>query len=299
MKKMKTIRRGIYNSNDGVVGIVVTLMIIGLFVAALAMVQTVFVPKWMEQKESEHMSEVAKQLTQLKFAIDTQSLVGEKNIPVSTPVTLGSDEMPFLTTMRSYGDLNIMPNSCKITITYVSPSNPDGESVSFTTGTITYSSSNAYYMNQVYVYENGALILSQQSEDVMSVQPSLSILLNKDLSFTIFRISELGDKTSAGGYGTYPIQTRFVDSKGYNYKDVKSIKIETSYQNAWNLFLKDVLMSNSLDVDFGFEAHVTSYPDQGTVVVTFTDDPGNNVFLPDLDVKLIDIAAQISPGWIG
>jgi len=292
---MKKILRNIKNSDNGVAGIVVTLMIIGLVISAMAMVQTVFVPKWMEQKESEHMSEVAKQFTQLKFAIDTIGLIGEKDIPVSTPVTLGSDEMPFLTTMRSYGNLNIMPNSCKITINYDS-NNP--ESVTFIVGTIKYSSSNAYYMNQDYIYENGALILSQHGQDVMSIQPSLSIVLNKDLSFTLFRVSELGDKTSAGGYGTYPIQTKFVDSSEYSYKDVESITIETSYQNAWKLFLEDVLMSNMLDADLDFDSTVTVTPDQDQVTVAFTDDPANNVFLPDLNIKLIDIGAQISPGWI-
>ena len=292
---MKKILRNIKNSDKGVAGIVVTLMIIGLVISAMAMVQTIFVPKWMEQKESEHMSEVAKQFTQLKFAIDTIGLIGEKDIPVSTPVTLGSDEMPFLTTMRSYGNLNIMPNSCKITINYDS-NNP--ESVTFIVGTIKYSSSNAYYMNQDYIYENGALILSQHGQDVMSIQPSLSIVLNKDLSFTLFRVSELGDKTSAGGYGTYPIQTKFVGSSEYSYNDVESITIETSYQNAWKLFLEDVLMSNVLDADLDFDSTVTVNPDQDQVTVAFTDDPANNVFLPDLNIKLIDIGAQISPGWV-
>jgi len=295
MKKMK---RNIRNSDHGVVGIIVALLVIGLVVSAIAMVQTVLVPKWMEQKESEHMGEVAKQFTQLKFAIDTLALVGENDIPVSTPVTLGSDEMPFLTTVRSYGDINIMPNSCKITITYAS-TDEDEESVTFIAGTIKYSSSNAYYMNQDYVYENGALILSQQSQDVMSIQPSLNILLNKDLSFTIFRVSELGDKTSAGGYGTYPIQTKFVNSKDYSYNDVKSISIETSYQNSWELFFKDVLMSNVLDVELGFEAEVTTNPDLNLVVVSFIDDnPDDDVVLPRLNIKLIDIGAQISPGWV-
>jgi len=294
---MMKIKKKINNSDYGVVGIIVALLVIGLIVSAIAMVQTVFVPKWMEQKESEHMGEVANQFTQLKFAIDTLALIGEDDIPISTPVTLGSDEMPFLTTMRSYGDINIAPNSGKTTITYISA---DGEleSVSFKTGAIHYSSSNAYYLDQDYVYENGALILSQQSKDVMSIQPSLDILLNKDLSFTIFRISELGDKTSAGGYGTYPIQTKFVDNNDYIYNNVQSISIETSYQNAWQLFLKDKLESDSLDIEYGFEADITTDPDLDLVVVTFAEDVDNNVFYPDLYIKLIDIGAQISPGWV-
>jgi hypothetical protein len=294
---MKKIKRNIKNSDHGVVGIIVTLMIIGLFVSALAMVQTVFVPKWMEQKEAEHMDEVANQFTQLKFAIDTLSLVGEENIPVSTPVTLGSEEMPFLTTMRSYGDLSILPNNCKIIITYKTQSDPPNEvSDPFIIGTIMYSSSNAYYMDQTYVYENGALILKQQSSDVMSIQPSLSVLLKKDLSLTVFKISEIGDKTSAGGYGTYPVQTRFIDSTVYNYYDVKSIEIETTYHNAWLSFLEDILISN--DPDFDFEANVDINPEQDGVIVDFIDDSDNDIFLPNLDLKVIDIGAQISPGWV-
>lgn len=289
IKQIKKIK----NSDNGVAGIVVTLMIIGLFVSAVAMVQTLFVPNWMEQKESEHMGEVGKQFTQLKFAIDTQALVAEKNIPVSTPITLGSDEMPFLTTMRSYGDINIMPNDCKITITYKSSQDPTSdESVTFKAGSIKYSSRNAYYMNQNYIYENGALILSQGSQSVMSVQPSLSVILNKDLSFTIFSISELGDKTSAAGYGTYPIQTKFLDSKEYIYSDITSITIETSHQNAWRFFFEDVLKINTDENNYDFDAAMEPLTDQDEVVITFSED------LPDLNIKQVKIGAQISPGWV-
>lgn len=288
---MKMNKRNLNNSDHGVVGIIVTLLVIGLFVSCVAMVQTIFVPKWMEQKEAEHMQEIANQFAQLKFAIDTLSLVGEENIPVSTPVTLGSDELPFLNSMRSYGDLVILPNDCKITITYISPVDPDDDyTVSFITGTIRYSSSNAYYIDQTFVYENGALILRQHSSDVMTIQPSLSVILKKDLSFNIFKISELGDKTSVGGYGTYPVQTKFIDSSVYKFKDVKSIAIETSYQNAWNLFFKDVLTHN----DPEFNADVYAPDSENRVIVTFDD----TSYLPTLDLKVFDIAAQISPGWV-
>ena len=41
----------IKNSDDAVVGIVVAILLIGLLLAVISIVQTVFVPNWMERKK--------------------------------------------------------------------------------------------------------------------------------------------------------------------------------------------------------------------------------------------------------
>jgi len=124
----------------------------------------------------------------------------------------------------------------------------------------------------------------------MSIQPSLSVISKKDLSFNIFKISELGDKTSVGGYGTYPVQTKFKDSSVYKFKDVRSIEIETSYQNSWYLFFKDLLTHNN--PEFNVDVYASDF--ENKIIVTFDV----TSYLPTLDLKVFDIAAQISTGWV-
>ena len=72
-------------SNEGVVGIVVAVLLIGLLVSVVSLIQYQYVPKWMEEKEAEHMNDVLNQFSQLKFAIDSQSASGQTNTPIATP----------------------------------------------------------------------------------------------------------------------------------------------------------------------------------------------------------------------
>jgi len=213
MKKMK-------NSDDAVVGIVATFLIVGLIVTVISMIQAVYVPEWMEQTEADHMEVVADQFSQLKFAIDTQSAIKEPDTPISTSITLGNKELPFLTSSRAYGSLDILSDECMVTINYSNVT----KSGSYPLGIIKYSSANAYFLNQAYICEAGAVILSQSQGNTMSIKPAFSVSYGADIniSFTIINISTIGEKRSIGGYGTYPIQTEFSYNDTTVFPDVKN-----------------------------------------------------------------------------
>jgi hypothetical protein len=68
--KNRKIIRDFKNSDDAVVGIVVTVLLIGLILAVIIMVNTIYVPQWLENSEASHMGEVTNQFTQLKYALD-------------------------------------------------------------------------------------------------------------------------------------------------------------------------------------------------------------------------------------
>jgi hypothetical protein len=161
MKRNKKMT-GFICSDEGVAGVVVAVLLLGLIVSAVGMVQGIFVPQWMEEKEAEHMEQVSNQFSQLKFAIDTQSALEEPNCPITTSITLGSKELPFLVSSRSYGSLKILPEDFRIIINILEVQDAHSYVKPYidTLGAIEYSSSNAYYIDQSYVLENGALILS-------------------------------------------------------------------------------------------------------------------------------------------
>ena len=108
-------------TDNALVGIVVTFLLIGLIVSVVSIVQTVYIPKWMQQTESEHMDEVADQFAQLKSAIDIQGTIGTMqpvHTPISTAITLGSRELPFLKSTRAFGSLGILSDtSYRVVIT--------------------------------------------------------------------------------------------------------------------------------------------------------------------------------------
>ena len=283
MKKMK-------NSDDAVVGIVATFLIVGLIVTVISMIQAVYVPEWMEQTEADHMEVVADQFSQLKFAIDTQSAIKEPDTPISTSITLGNKELPFLTSSRAYGSLDILSDECMVTI---NDSNVT-KSKSYPLGVIKYSSANAYFLNQAYICEAGAVILSQSQGNTMSIKPAFSVSYGVDIniSFTIINISTIGEKRSIGGYGTYPIQTEFSDNDTTVFPDVKNITIDTNYQNAWQKFINNTLINSGLN-HHSYGADFSISVDDDSMILKF-----NNSITVNLKLKHVTINAQIAPGWI-
>lgn len=285
------LNRKFKNSDEGVVGIVVAVLLIGLLVSVVSLVQTVYVPKWMEQKESEHMEEVANQFAQLKYAIDTHSATKQKNNPISASITLGSGELPYLMSVRAFGQLEILENVCNITIT-----KNDTINFPFQIGAIKYFSSNAYFIDQSYIYECGAVILRQSIGNTIFIRPSFSVQFEKNVTvfFNIINISTIGKKGgSISGYGIYPIQTEYLSFEEFSeIKNISNITIDTDYVNAWHLFLNGTLIKSGLN-HYGYGTNYSIFTSDDKVIVEFDDSITVNLHL-----NVIEIGAQIAPGWI-
>lgn len=281
---MKILRK-LKNSDEGVVGIIIAFLLTGLIVVVISIIQTVYVPKWMEQAEAEHMEVVADQFSQLKFAIDTQSAIKQKDTPISTSITLGNKDMPFLTSNKAYGSLEILSDECIITIR-----DNNSKSYSYPISIIKYACQNNYFLEQSYIFEAGAVIISQIDGNVMAINPAFIVTNKVDfiISFTIINISTIGNKSSIGGYGTYPIQTEYSASNPSpipmdRIDNVSYITISTNYPNSWNNFFSKTLINS------GLKANTTIY--ENKVVVKFIE-------LPKVNIQLVNISAQIAPGWI-
>jgi len=285
-------------SDNAVAGIFTAVIIIGIIISMLAVLQTVFVPDWMEQKEAEHMEEVANQFVMLKYAIDVQSTSVTTNSPITTSITLGSKELPFFSSQKSFGNLEILPDRCYISLVDTSGG------VDFSAGIIKYSSKNSYFMNQDYVYEAGAIINSQPQGDVMSIIPAFKVYEqggNYKIKFKIINIESYGGKTSSGGYGTCPIQTDYYDINGPNeYEDIQEFTITTDYLNSWKLFFRNQLIGAGLTEMVGNNWDSDNPEDfrfvleDSAITVKFN----TAIVTIDMEITEVKINAQIAPGWV-
>jgi hypothetical protein len=278
-------------SDNGVVGIVVAVLLIGLIVAVVSLIQAVYVPKWMEEMEAEHMDLVVTQFTQLKSAIDTHVANEQILTPIASPITLGNKELPYLMSLRAYGSLEILSKKYSITV-----NNNSDNQLNESFGIIKYSSMNGYFIDQSFIYENGAFITNQREGNMLSMKPSMFINNTNGeviITFNLVNITPVGGKTNGGGYGTTSILTEYnntlPDRKNYSeIHNVSNIIISTSYPNAWKLFLEWTLNEHNVDVNKDDSGIV----DKG-VKITFK--------YPDkitLQYKIVEIYAQIGPGWV-
>ncbi|MBN2602608.1 MAG: hypothetical protein JXA91_00560 [Candidatus Thermoplasmatota archaeon] len=276
------------DNDNAVAGIVVSILIVGLVLSVIYVVQLVYIPNWMAEKEAEHIDEVADQFSLMKFAIDTQSLT-EKDIPVSTSITLGSKELPFLSSNRAFGFLRIDTESCCLDVTN------DSSTFTYALGCIKYSSKNAYFLDRSYSYEAGAIISSQSKGSIISVIPyfyaDYDNVSELDITFKTVKLTPIGEKTSVSGFGTYPIQTQYYTHEDLIIPQVSMINITTLYPTAWRLFLNTTLKNNGLTYGLGNDYWFTT--NSNGIILQF----GGSITV-DLSLYVTTIKAQIAPGWI-
>lgn len=284
-------KRKLNESDDAVVGIVVTVLLIGLILAVTVMINNVYVPQWLEQEEISHMDTVSNQFNELKHALDLQTILNDTT-SVASFITLGSREIPFFDQGRTFGSLSIVPDSCIIRVNYTYQGTE--YNTTYATDSITYRSGNSYYTNQKFIYQAGALILEQDEENVLLANPSLMVSrpdVTKNISFVFVDISGIEGKMSVGGFGNYAVHTRVIDpSMQYvKFTNVSKITIETDYLNAWNTSLRRSFLQPELSINY------TANIINDKLEITFHEDELGEYYY-DFYIRTVDVPTEIGYG---
>ncbi|OGS40939.1 MAG: hypothetical protein A3K77_06810 [Euryarchaeota archaeon RBG_13_31_8] len=249
------------------------------------MVQLVYIPQVMNQREADHMDEVANQFSFLKAIVDLQSMT-QKDIPISSPITLGGRELPYFISFKAEGEVNIIDDAGEIQVDYatICPLT----SIRYTAYNRYYPELKAYTI--FYELEGGIIIVKQpDGEPVSRVDPSITVENGTtiDIYYEIPIIIGVPGKIGSGqSYKTCFVRTNYSDSSDANWislTDVSNITVFTSYPSAWNESFSNI-------ENLGTNVNIT----KKSTYVSIT--PKSKEI--NLHYKRIYIYAQISPGWI-
>lgn len=168
-------------------------------------------------------------------------------------------------------------------------------------GTIEYTSENAYFVDQTYVYEGGAVILSQSQGQAVISAPSFSIqnvtrggetmhLCSLDLVDVTGRVG----KTSVSGYGTYSIKTNYSSMQEHAYiaRNI-TVTIATNHAAAWYRYLNNTLSRSGFGPSSFTITNATN-----TVTLTLLGPSTGSSYDIKLTTTRINIMAQVGPGWV-
>jgi len=293
IKKVIKIRK-LNNTDHAVAGVIVAILMIGLMISAIAFVQLVYVPDWMEKREAAHMDEVGRQFSQIKFAIDTLS-ISEKQRSITSPVTLGSSEMPFFATSRSYGSIDILSNDFRIIFEFYKDT--ELREIEYSVGALKYTSRNNYFIDQSYVFENGAVILSQSAGDTFYCQPNI-FCEGTAITINLVKLLSLdGESSSISGFGTYPVQTRFIKTESKELQRTRSITIYNTHLDSWEDFFDNLLKDNT---QFVYDILPTA--DGEGIQIIFEDPAGSanpyDKVYPYCFINEDSFEVKISPGIV-
>ena len=261
-----------------VAGVIEALLLVALVSIIISTIQLVYIPEIMEEREAEHMDQVSNQFSSLKSMIDLQAITNS-SAPISTMITLGSKELPYFITARSYGEVSTVDEGeYYIETLPATPTFPSGIPLT----SIKYEAYNSYFVDQIYALEGGGIMVKQlYGESVMRVDPSIYVENDLDVQFDLPIIIGIRGKNLTYGHGKCFVRTNWSQG-GIDYlPNTTTINISTQYPNAWNESLYSML-GDMVNYEKG-----TSY-----VKITRKNDDIN------LRVRYYYIYVQIGHGWI-
>lgn len=263
-----------WDDNEGVAATVGTIMALLVFLTFFGLFTNQFVPVWMNDNESTHMSNAIAQFSTIKSSIDlavsnyANSLVAPA--PIFVPVTLSSSGIPVFAAATA-GILSLVPMSAttnltfNITYTYLSgavqntlsPSN-DGQSG----GVLELYAPNRYFVEQHLVYENGAIILNQSDGEYIIQGPQFlakntGTVAAPNIMVMVTYVSVYGTFVTVGGTGSKGVSAdlRYAGTTPYTNPDKSDITFDivTKHGIAWYNYFNKTLTTNGLVNDVNFD----------------------------------------------
>jgi len=298
--------RRLIKEKTAVAGVIEALLLVALVAVILSYIQFAYIPEMMEQKEADHMDQVSNQFAQLKSVIEVQSMMGTLGTgepitytPMLSPVTLGSKELPYFISARSYGQINLIDRDdagdYKINIQPAPADFPSGIPLT----SIKYEADNYYFVDQTYVIEGGGIILRQPNEgEVMRVYPGIAVennsaLGNIKIRYFIPLFTGIPGKKSYGHWEDCYVHTNYTNDYSHS-GSATFMHIYTDYPDAWY----DCLVNESRGLLF--EYHNNGYINiqlDDTVTPNMVEiTPGSKSI--NLELTIVEIGVQVGPGYV-
>ncbi|WP_332450095.1 DUF7289 family protein [Methanoculleus sp.] len=230
--------------DDGLSEVVGFVLLLGVIVVALALYQLYGVPAAGREDEIAHMNQVKDRFVDYKIALDSLWVNNRSGVLLSTAFDLGTGAtttgggaftIPILTPVGSGGTVSAKSGGANLTI------EPAGKpTVTIPLGSLSYKSSNNYWVDQTWTYQGGAVFLSQEGGTVVRVGPPISVYnTNGSATVAITPVNITGSASLAGS-GPVRMETRLRDMPAYgnltgNYPWV-NISIDAGdegYAQAW------------------------------------------------------------------
>ncbi|KAF5422320.1 MAG: hypothetical protein C5S44_04950 [Candidatus Methanocomedens sp.] len=255
-------------SGCAISSVVSAILVLGLIVAFTTTIHVSYIPAWKNDAERSHMDDTWSDMADLKSNIDILSagMVTNpaSNIQVSVPVKMGGGDIPIVSTGKSSGTLSVNLNDFDMAITAYNASGVvyDSGSDLFDLGSISYSSKNNYYINQVFEYENGALLVVQDSRSLVKLLPAVTVskLGATDISVVVSAVELVGNKRTKSS-NTIEVVYLKSNTSGvlYSNSDLVSdvnISVSTNYPNAWAQYFNTT--ADRANLQYGTDYTITT-----------------------------------------
>ena len=308
-----------WDNDEGVAATIGTIMSLLVFLTAFGMFTNQFVPVWMSDNESSHMSTVIQQFTTLKSSVDIGISYNSNSriapTPVFVPITLSSSGIPVFAASTA-GILKFTPETPNqrptFNISYSSisptgvPSTLSNANDGHSGGALDLYCPNRYFVEQHIVYESGAVILNQTDGEFIIAGPQFSVknvgsASSPQIVLMITQISLQGLNIIIGGTGSKGVTADllYADTTAYNNSGGSQVQvtIRSSHGSAWYQYFMNTL-NGTADMTIGNGFNLTKQ------LTSFSDKLNNfyTVVLTIENVRILDYThatVKLSVGELG
>jgi len=243
-------------SESGVSTAVAAALLIGIVVIFMTTVQINYMPVWKEDAEYAHMADVWHDMSRFKSNVDIMTAGLEMNpnarIVLNSPIQVGGSEVPFIRSTTTGGSLAINNDISGMSIIVMENTSSElfdsGISLYYT-GTVSYRPANLHYVNEMYCYENGALIVSREGRSVMKLAPG--IVMEKSPGSVNLSVRAVTLEGQRGVLSSNTVEDIRLTSRSFDplfdvtglesYYNVTSadITVYTENKEAWEKYFRD------------------------------------------------------------
>jgi hypothetical protein len=266
-KRPKSSLLAFFQSESAVSSAVEAILLLAIVFSIFSVIQIGYIPEWKADGEHSHMTDLWEDMTKLKSRIDRVSLIlmsdSNSSLPqviTTIPLRNSIGETPVLGSSRSSGAMSVNVDTCRMIIT------ASGSSRAINCGTIAYNSNNNYYTDQVFAYENGALILDQREKAVMKKYPMFRVYKTSSggYNFLINAIEIAGSQNTVSANSDCSIRLKqgsFSTFCNASYVNPFVLELDTNYPDAWEIYLNDTMSNAGLkrDVDYTLSTNGNDY----------------------------------------
>ena len=295
-------------SDSAAVTAIIAILLLGLVFTIISIVKLEYVPEWKDDAEQDHAYDIWDDMARVKENIDLLSgLMKSSNYSTNSfsstiPFNIGGGEVPVFESSKSHGNLEVNTERCRIAIKPYITNQTISPYYTFDCDGISCYSGNRQYPDQVFRYENGALILADGKSSIMKQFPAFTIEENKG-NYTVFicAVKLLGKPSSVSSNTLTPLRLtgwetmNKYDSSNDNTTSVNAfdMTITTKYPHAWYVYFNEIAQDKKLNVtDYTVKLIPNSeHPNS----VRFYFKPSGNKTLERLCINETRISAEIIP----
>lgn len=259
------------SSESAISTVVSAVLLLGIFVSIITVVNVQYIPEWKTTAEQSHMDDVFYDMAEMKNEVDILSAYARTepstSLLLSIPIKMGGGSLPILSSGKSSGRLAINEDGFGMNIRATTPGlTYNSDSMLLDLGSVSYMSDNNYFVDQKFVYENGALLISQKDYSLMRLAPQIDVKMTDtgtNITMDINVIDINGPKRSVSSNSVEELNIRMNGSDslywdGILFTDV-TMTMETSYPSSWETFFLTMVDNAGIDpTDYSITSNDTA-----------------------------------------